>query len=105
MGSAAVLGFLWFRILGFLNIVNEQLATFIEALKQILFDIRFFCVVFMILIFCFGDMLHLMFLNDDGIDCVQEQEDSSIGQDFCSPYIIDSYIRVYGVIIGDFELR
>jgi hypothetical protein len=105
MGTAIVLGLLWFRILGFLKIVNEQLAMFIEALKQILVDIRFFGVVFMILIFCFGDMLHLIFVNDDSIDCTTFQDDPSAGDDFCSPYIIDSYIRVYAVIIGDFELR
>jgi hypothetical protein len=35
MGVAIVLGLLWFRILGFLKIVNEQLATFIVSLKEV----------------------------------------------------------------------
>jgi hypothetical protein len=83
----------------------EHLATFIVALKQILFDIRFFCVVFMILIFCFGDMVHLVFVLDDNIDCTQPEDESAAAEDFCSPFLVDSYIRVYGGIIGDIALR
>lgn len=35
MLPAIILGLLWFRILGFLKVVNEQLATFIVALKKV----------------------------------------------------------------------
>lgn len=103
MGVALVLGLLWFRALGFLKIVNEHLATFIEALKQIFFDIRFFCIVFLVLIFTFGDMLRLIFVSDKDIDCANDS--SSAGEDFCAGNAIDSFLRVYAVIIGDFELR
>ncbi len=104
IGAAFVLGLQWFRLLGFLKVVNEQLATFIEALKQILFDIRFFCVVLAILVFTFGDMFHLIFVHDDDLDCTESQDDFSASQDFCSPNVIDSYLRVYAVIIGDAQL-
>jgi hypothetical protein len=49
--------------------------------------------------------LHLIFAVDENIDCTESEDDSSAAEDFCSPFLIDSYIRVYGVIIGDFELR
>ncbi len=32
---AVIVGLLWIRILSFLKVVNEQLATFILALRQV----------------------------------------------------------------------
>jgi hypothetical protein len=54
-----ILGLLWFRVLGFLKGVNEHLATFIMALVRIFFDIRFFCIVLLIFVLMFGDMVSI----------------------------------------------
>lgn len=47
---ALILGLLWIRVLAYLKAVNEHLATFILALTRIFYDIRFFCVVLLIVV-------------------------------------------------------
>jgi hypothetical protein len=32
---AVIIGLMWLRVMGFLKVVNEQLATFILALRQV----------------------------------------------------------------------
>jgi hypothetical protein len=48
--GAMILGLLWIRVLSYLKGVNEHLATFILALTRVFFDIRFFCVVLLIVV-------------------------------------------------------
>jgi hypothetical protein len=51
----------------------------------------------------FNSMFQLVFQNNDGINC--ESADLDVpNQDFCSGRSIDGYLRVYSIIVGDFEL-
>jgi hypothetical protein len=51
----------------------------------------------------FHSMFHLIFLNDGDIECEGDDlEDPN--EDFCASRSIDSYLRVYAIIVGDFEL-
>jgi len=51
------MGLLWIKVLGFLKVVNREMSTFILALMQILWDLRFFAIVLVIIIFMFADMV------------------------------------------------
>ena len=55
--NAFVIGLLWIKVLGFLKVVNKEMSTFILALIQILWDLRFFAIVLVIVIFMFADMV------------------------------------------------
>jgi hypothetical protein len=47
-------------------------------------------------------MFHVVFTNDDDINC--EGDDLGVpADDFCKPRSFDAYLRVYAVIVGDFE--
>lgn len=59
--NAFVLGLLWFKVLGFLQVVNKQMATFILALIQIVRDIRYFAIVLLVVILAFGDMVSFFY--------------------------------------------
>jgi len=106
--DAFVVGLLWVKVLGFLKVVNKDMSTFILALMQILRDLRYFAVVFAVIIFMFGDMMHIaVSTKDDGQYCIDGQEQDSLSgptQDFCSDHPIDSYLRVYALLLGDFQL-
>jgi hypothetical protein len=50
-----------------------------------------------------NSMFQLVFQNNDGINC--ESDDLDVpNQDFCSSRSVDGYLRVYSIIVGDFEL-
>ena len=53
--SALVVGLLWIKVLGFLQVINKQMATFISSLFGILSSIRYFGVVLLIVLLMFGD--------------------------------------------------
>jgi Ion transport protein len=83
--NALVTGFLWIRVLGYLKVINQQMATFIMALAQILKDLRFFAVVLIVCIFMFGDMMQIAVSSkDNGQFCANNDIISGPVQDFCS---------------------
>jgi len=106
--NAFVLGLLWMKVLGFLKVVNKEMSTFILALNQILQDLKYFALVLAVIIFMFGDMLHIaVSTKDNGLYCILGEELDELNgptQDFCSDKPIDSYLRVYALLLGDFEL-
>jgi len=55
--NSLVIGLLWIKVLAFLKVVNKEMSTFILALLQILWDLRFFAIVLVIIIFMFADMV------------------------------------------------
>ncbi|KAG7354335.1 ion transport protein [Nitzschia inconspicua] len=96
---AIMIGMLWVSVLGFLKAVNESLATFILALTRIFFDIRFFCIVLLVFILMFGDMFHLLYLEDPALKAECNSNDpSDPASDFCSERL------VYAMMIEDFNL-
>ena len=61
--NAFVVGLLWIKVLAFLKVVNKDMATFIMALSQILYDIRFFVLVLAVCVFMFGGTYLSSFVN------------------------------------------
>ena len=104
--NAFVLGLLWIKVLGFLKVVNKEMSTFVLSLIQILQELRHFMIVMAVVIFMFGDMMHIVLsTKDDGRFCTENEEDLSGPEaDFCSLQNIDAYLRVYSLLLGDFEL-
>jgi hypothetical protein len=48
-------------------------------------------------------MFHVIFTTDSDIEC--EGNDLYVSnEDFCSESTMDSYLRVYAIILGDFEM-
>ena len=64
-------------------------------LMQILFDMRYFMIVMLVVIFMFGDMFHFAVSTVDPDFCLQEGL-ADPTQDFCVPTSAGpSYLRVY----------
>ncbi|KAI2492096.1 hypothetical protein MHU86_22463 [Fragilaria crotonensis] len=105
--NAFVLGLLWLKVLSFLRAVNMQMATFIFSLVRIVLDIRSFIVVLVVVIMMFGDIMVIMFTttNDEQTGQPLCPGDSDAQSDFCSGQLVDSYLRMYGVLLGDFEVN
>ena len=104
--NAFVLGLLWIKVLGFLKVINRDMSTFILALIQILSDLKNFGVVLLVIIFMFGDMMNIALrTKDNGLYCLANTEDlSGVAEDFCTEELYRSYLRVYALLLGDFEL-
>jgi hypothetical protein len=54
--NALVVGLLWLKVLGFLKVINKRMAIFILALGEILFDVRYFAVVLIVILIMFAGM-------------------------------------------------
>lgn len=87
------------------------MSTFIMALIQILKDLIYFAIVLIVIVFMFADMLRIAITTkDNGSFCEDKRSETIDGElegpiaDFCSPDPAASYLRVYSVLIGDFEL-
>jgi Ion transport protein len=106
--NSFVLGLLWIKVLGFLKVVNREMSTFILALIQILGDMRYFMLVLLVILFMFGDMMHIAVgTKDNGQFCVQNMAAGTLSppaEDFCSPDQSDYYLRMYALLLGNFEL-
>ena len=48
-------------------------------------------------------MFHLVYLTSPSIDCENPADDDT-ASDFCNDNSLYSYLRVYAIILGDFEL-
>ena len=93
--NALVIGLLWLKVLGFLKVVNKEMSTFIMALSQILYDIRFFMVVLIVCVFMFGDMFYIAVSSKDNTQfCTDDEQESGAIEDFCDSGWT-SYLRVY----------
>lgn len=54
----------------------------------------------------FADMLEIISKNDGLCGSYDESRRRLDAQeDFCSPYILDSYARIYAVLVGDVNLE
>jgi hypothetical protein len=82
------------------------MSTFILALFEILNGIRYFAVVLFVIILMFGDMLHISLSTKDNGDFCHLNADNLSGpaDDFCSPKTNNSYLRVYALLLGNFDL-
>jgi len=102
---AITIALLWFKLLGFLRYINKQLTTFIASFFEILGAIKWFFLVLMVAIMLFGDTIETI-LKFNNTCSEGDFEDSMSGAqaDFCSPQPMESYLRIYSVVIGDVSL-
>jgi hypothetical protein len=49
-------------------------------------------------------MLHVLITTDDDHFCTQSGPLDSSQTDFCSPRLIDGYLRTYVILMNDFDL-
>ena len=92
--NTLVVGLLWVKVLGFLKVVNKDMSTFIMALSQILYDIRFFMVVLVVCVIMFGDMFYIAVSTEEDTEFCSREQDSGTIEDFCDSSW-SSYLRVY----------
>ena len=71
--NAIITGLLWMRVLGFLKVLNKEMATFIMSLTYIIRDLRYFFVIIIVVVFMFGDMINVV---------VTSKENGQFCQDF-----------------------
>lgn len=60
--------------------------------------------VTLILFLVICSMFQVVATNSDDIDCSSTDQDAAI-EDFCSHESVDSFLRAYAVVVGDFELE
>mmetsp|Transcript_9060 Transcript_9060/g.20330 ORF Transcript_9060/g.20330 Transcript_9060/m.20330 type:complete len:910 (-) Transcript_9060:557-3286(-) len=103
---AFTIGFLWLKVLGTLKTLNMYLATLVLALVEIVKDARWFLLIMGLCIIMFADMLEIISKNSGLCDSDTESGRRLDAQgDFCSPFILDSYARIYAVLVGDVNLE
>ena len=68
-------------------------------------DYGFVCLtITSFLCFDFFSMFQLSVRNNPDIDCSDEDLDPAI-EEFCSQRSIESYLRTYAIVVGDFEFE
>ena len=103
--NAFVVGLLWLKVLGFLKVANRHMSTFIMAVFQILLDLKYFAVVLIVVVCQMGDMMSIAVgTKDNGSFCEENEEQDSTVEDFCSDNRTDGYLRVYALLLGEFDL-
>lgn len=85
------------------------MSTFILALIRIIVDLRYFAIVLTVIILMFADMFRIAVSTmDNGEFCIEKAKNGELIEgpvaDFCSTNAYLSYLRVYSLLIGDFEL-
>jgi len=102
---AVAMVLLWFRFLGVLKAINMHLATYILSVTEIVRDIKWYLLLLAICIIMFADMIQIITFNSNqGEYCTaSNQEQSGTREDFCSENLLNSYLRMYAVLVGDFE--
>lgn len=99
--NALITGLLWMRVLGFLKVLNKQMATFIMSLTEIVLDLRYFFVIILVVVFMFGDMMNVVVTSKDNGEYCQEYYDNGESESetflrsFCSAQRTPAYLRVY----------
>uniref|UniRef100_A0A7S4K3N0 Ion transport domain-containing protein n=1 Tax=Odontella aurita TaxID=265563 RepID=A0A7S4K3N0_9STRA len=104
---AISMALMWLRLLGLLKAMNMHLATYVVSVIEIFKDIRWYLVLLVCMLLMFADMIHILTSYSDGGSYCKvdfDDEESRVREDFCSKEILPSYFRMYGVLVGDFEI-
>jgi len=100
--NSSILGLLWLRILAYLKVVNESMATFVLSVFQILLDIRYFLLCMVVVTFMFADMFRVVYISSENIQCDADDIDN-VTKDYCSNSI-NSYLRTYTILLGEVQV-
>lgn len=97
-----VAGLLWWKFLLHVKGMSENLSTLIYTIVQIAITLKYFLIIFVITIFFFADMIDIVKKTSGECNDVDGAMDSSL-ETFCSLTPLQTYLAMYGVMIGGFE--
>lgn len=96
---------IWITLIGFLKGTNLHLSMFIASIRRIMFSIRWFLVVMVMVIFLFSDMMHLVVYHSHKEECDQiTKNQHTLFADYCSDVLFKSSVRSVGILGGDVSL-
>jgi len=96
-----VSGLLWWKFLLHVKGMSQNLSTMIYTIMQIAATLKYFMVIFLIGIFFFADMIDIVKKTSGECDNVDGDMDLEA---FCSLTPLQSYLAMYGVMIGGMEI-
>mmetsp|Transcript_1103 Transcript_1103/g.2297 ORF Transcript_1103/g.2297 Transcript_1103/m.2297 type:complete len:938 (-) Transcript_1103:62-2875(-) len=98
-----VAGLLWWKFLLHVKGMSQNLSTLIYTIIQIASALKYFLAIFLIAIFFFADMIDIVKKTSGDCNDVDGAMDSSL-ETFCSLTPLQTYLAMYGVMIGGMEI-
>ena len=95
-----VAGLLWWKFLIHVKGMSKNLSTLIYTIWQIAITLKYFLTIFLVAIFFFADMIDIV--KKTSGEC-EGEIDSSL-ETFCELTPLQSYLAMYGVMIGAMEV-
>jgi len=102
--TGIVMGMLWLKFLLQVKGMSESLSTLIYTIVQIGLQLRYFLTIFLIVIFFFGDMIDIVKKTSGDCENIDGDETDDSIESFCSLTPLQSYLAMYGVMIGGMEI-
>ena len=124
---AFAVGFLWLKVLGFLQVLNRKLATHILAMFEFIADVWQFILVFIVIVCGFGDMFFTIYTvyrteaeedRDENSVCPNYSPSGNVSNlalaeglemrfesPFCSTARHNAYLGVYRLFVGDISIN
>ncbi|KAL7482462.1 hypothetical protein ACHAW6_008132 [Cyclotella cf. meneghiniana] len=93
-----VMGLLWWKLVLHLKGMSSSLSTLIYTILQIAGSLKYFLLIFLILIICFADMIQIVTKTSD--QCEGDAEFETL----CSLSPVQSYVAMYGIMIGGIDV-
>ncbi|KAL3794639.1 hypothetical protein HJC23_010067 [Cyclotella cryptica] len=93
-----VMGLLWWKLVLHLKGMSSSLSTLIYTILQIAGSLKYFLLIFLILIICFADMIQIVTKTSNQCDGDADFET------LCSLTPVQSYVAMYGIMIGGMEM-
>mmetsp|Transcript_38226 Transcript_38226/g.80420 ORF Transcript_38226/g.80420 Transcript_38226/m.80420 type:complete len:864 (+) Transcript_38226:37-2628(+) len=101
--AGIVSGLLWWKVLLHMKGMSESLSTLVYTIIQITGTMKYFLFIFLGTIFFFADMVDIIKKTSGECEDFDGQEDSSL-EVFCSLTPLETYLAMYGVMIGGFDV-
>ncbi|KAL7543156.1 hypothetical protein ACHAXR_013255 [Thalassiosira sp. AJA248-18] len=98
-----VAGLLWWKFLLTVKGMSENLSTLIYTIMQIAVALKYFLAIFLISIFFFADMIDIVKKTSGECDHFDGEMDSGL-EAFCSLTPLQSYLSMYAIMIGGYEI-
>uniref|UniRef100_A0A7S1BKL7 Ion transport domain-containing protein n=1 Tax=Corethron hystrix TaxID=216773 RepID=A0A7S1BKL7_9STRA len=97
LAIAVTTGMLWLKFLNSLKVVHKELATYILATLEIIKDISWFMLIFLVVIVMFSQMFYTMLGNPNEEQCQQKTNP------FCERSFIQNFYTTYHITLGEFD--
>ncbi|KAL9186107.1 hypothetical protein ACHAXT_005345 [Thalassiosira profunda] len=99
-----VAGLLWWTFLLHLKGMSENLSTLIYTIIQIAGTLKWFVTIFCVAIFFFADMVDIVKKTSGDCEFADGEEVDSSLETFCSLTPLQTYLGMYGILIGAMEI-